>query len=243
VASEKIQKIISSCGVCSRRKAESLIESGKIKVNGKTAKIGDRADISLDEIQVNGHLIGLEKRAYYMLHKPEGYVCSKKSITHKTIFDLENVKKIKERVYNVGRLDKETSGLLILTNDGDFSNKIMHPSNEIKKTYSVKTDKKLTYKDAKKIEKGIFILGRKTSKAKISNINDKNFELTIHEGRNRIVRRILDKLGYDVVSLKRINDSIYGTLSDTEYVQATGCLIAKTDNFTTVYGGDVFIGS
>jgi len=202
---ERLQKIIARAGVCSRRKAELLIKEGKVKVNGRISKIGESADFLKDKIYVGNKLLVFDKPVYYMLNKPAGFICSFKDyLNRKTIFSIKSVKNIHERVFHVGRLDKDTTGLLILTNDGDFANKILHPSNEIKKTYFIKLNRKLTFKDKNNIEKGIIVDGKRTYPAKISGSQTDEFEITIHEGRNRIIRKMFLKLGYKVLELKRI---------------------------------------
>lgn len=201
--SEKIQKIIANAGICSRRKAETLIQLGKVYVNGKKAIIGDRANIS-DNIIVNGKKILSQKKVYYMLNKPKGYLCSAEDyLNRKTIFDIDSVKKIDQRVFSVGRLDKDTTGMIILTNDGEFANKLAHPRNEIKKTYIVQLETAIKEKDLFKIERGILIDNKITSPAKARIINSNTVELIIHEGRNRIVRKIMASLNYKVSSLHR----------------------------------------
>ncbi|PIN77777.1 pseudouridine synthase [Candidatus Woesearchaeota archaeon CG10_big_fil_rev_8_21_14_0_10_34_8] len=202
---QRVQKIISNAGFCSRRKAELLIDKGAVKVNNKLIKLGDKADPEKDTITVKGKKIKFEKKRYYLLNKPIGYVttCYDPKMTN-TIFALPAVKMIKERVYPVGRLDKDTSGLLILTNDGDFANKIMHPKHEITKTYLVAVDNPLLKRTLHSIRQGIKIEGRMTWPAMVQKLTVNTCRITIHEGRNRIVRRVFDKLGYKVVALERI---------------------------------------
>jgi len=198
----RVQKIISNAGYCARRKAEELIRQGSVKVNDKAINLGEKADPKEDKITVNGIEIKIEKRIYLLFNKPAGYITTLDDpLNRKTIFDIIN---IKERIFPVGRLDNDTSGLLLLTNDGDFANKIMHPRYEIEKTYRVKIDGELKDSDIKKLENGIIVDGKKTWPASISGIKPDIFDITIHEGRNRIVRKMMSALGYDVLSLKRI---------------------------------------
>jgi 23S rRNA pseudouridine2605 synthase len=145
---ERVQKIISNSGYCSRRKAEELIARGKVRVNGRIIKLGDKADVSKDEIYANTTLIQPNKPIYIMLNKPKHYEATLSIDVDKSVLDLIP---IQERVFPVGRLDKNTTGLLLLTNDGDFSNKITHPRYEKEKTYFVKLDKKITDEDIKEI--------------------------------------------------------------------------------------------
>jgi len=195
-----VQKLLSNYGYCSRRKAEELIKQGKVKVNNKIISIGDKAS-EKDKIYVNGKLINQEKRVYIMFHKPADCVTALYDKKYKTVMSYI---KIKERIFPVGRLDYNTSGLLLLTNDGDFANKIMHPSHEIKKTYLVGLGKEITEQQINQIEKGIILKDGKTSSAKIKKLNPTLVEITIHEGKNRIVRRIFKELNIYVRFLKRI---------------------------------------
>jgi len=196
----RVQKLLSNYGYCSRRKAEELIKEGRVKVNNKTISIGDKAS-STDKIYVDGNLVNKEKKVYLIFNKPLNCVTALKDLHHKTIMDYI---KIKERVFPVGRLDYNTSGLLLLTNDGDFSNSIMHPRYEIKKTYLVELKKQISDFHIKKLEKGIILEDGKTSPAKINKLEKDIIEITIHEGKNRIIRRMMKKLGYKVLTLKRI---------------------------------------
>jgi len=198
----RVQKIISNAGYCSRRKAEELIRQSLVKVNDKAINLGEKADPEKDRITVNGIEIKIEKRIYLLFNKPAGYITTLDDpLNRKTIFDIIN---IKERIFPVGRLDNDTSGLLILTNDGDFANKIMHPKYEIEKTYRVRIDRELKDSDIKQLENGIIVDGKKTWPARISEIKHDIFDITIHEGRNRIVRKMMSALGYSVLSLERI---------------------------------------
>ena len=196
----RVQKLLSNYGYCSRRKAEKLIEDGRVKVNGKTISIGDKAEED-DKITVDGHVVKGQKKLYLMLNKPHGCVTAVRDSRYKTIMDFVRVR---ERVFPVGRLDYNTTGLLLLTNDGDFANKVMHPRYEIKKTYIVETDKPVKDDDIKKIEDGVELEDGRTSRSKVKSINPKKVEITIHEGKNRIVRRIFKSLGYKVMRLDRV---------------------------------------
>ena len=195
----RVQKLLSNYGYCSRRKAEELIKEGRVKVNGKVISIGDKAS-EKDNIYVNGDPVKAEKKAYLMFHKPVGCVTALRDEKYKTVMDYI---KIKERVFPVGRLDWNTSGLLLLTNDGEFANNVMHPRYEIKKTYAVDVDK-ISDEDISQIEKGVELEDGKTSPAKVKKISERRIEITIHEGRNRIIRRIFEKLGIEIKFLKRV---------------------------------------
>jgi len=200
MAKERVQKILSNYGFCSRRKAEKLISEGRVKINGRTVSIGESATLD-DKIFVDDKIVRAQKKIYLIFHKPIKTVTALKDKEFKTIMDYID---IKERVYPVGRLDYLTSGLMILTNDGDFANIITHPSNEIKKTYLVTVDKPFLEKDITLLEKGIRLEDGVTSPAKAKKISSNQIELTIHEGKNRIVRRMIKKLGYRMKTLERI---------------------------------------
>ncbi|WMJ81922.1 pseudouridine synthase [Clostridium sp. MB40-C1] len=206
---ERLQKYMASCGVDSRRKCEDIILSGKVRVNDKIVQeLGVKIDTDKDKVYVDSKLITKEKsKLYIALNKPEGYVSTVKDDRgRKTIIDLI---KLDERIYPIGRLDYNTSGLILLTNDGDIYNKIIHPREEINKLY-LATIKGIPSKE--KIEKfcnGIDIGGYITSNASFKII--KKFkdtcevEITIHEGKNRQIRKMCDKIGHPVISLKRIS--------------------------------------
>jgi 23S rRNA pseudouridine2605 synthase len=198
---ERVQKLIANSGSCSRRKAEELITKGLVKVNGKPVKLGDSAS-ETDNITINGQPLRHQNKRYILLNKPFGYVTSMED-PHETKLVTELVK-IKERVFPVGRLDKWTGGMLLFTNDGDFANRITHPSFEIDKTYYVKIDSVFDRKDFQKLRNGLMIEDQMTSEAKVKHLSKNEIELTIHEGRNRIVRKMLESLGYYVKVLIRI---------------------------------------
>jgi len=197
---ERIQKTMAQAGIASRRKCEELIKKGLVKVNGKVVTIGDKAGVK-DRIEVNGKLIKKEKMIYILLNKPKNVLCSVgDKFERKTVLDIV---RCKEKVFPVGRLDFNSEGLLILTNDGDFANRVIHPRYNIKKRYLVVLDKSLDKTDIGKIKNGVKIEG------KIVNVFDlieeeEYVELSIHEGRKHIIKNLFDTLGYRVVSLKRI---------------------------------------
>lgn len=196
---QRVQKILSNRGYCSRRKAEQLIQQGRVRVNSRIITIGDKASED-DQIYVDNKPVPEQKKVYIKFNKPAGCVTALADRHEKTVMDYIN---IKERVFPVGRLDKQTSGLLLLTNDGDFANRIMHPRYEIKKTYLAVIDRPMMKKHVRMIESGIKLEDGMTSPARVVRNSPQIVEITIHEGRNRIVRRILENLGFSVISLTR----------------------------------------
>lgn len=207
---ERVQKIIANSGYCSRRKAEGLIEQGNVKINGQVAKLGDKATQE-DKIMIEGKPLSLKKKNfYYILNKPKGILVTKDDPRNRrTIYNLKAVSKLGRELgvdlNYVGRLDGMSEGLLILTNDGDLNNMLTHPSHDVKKTYSIRIEPKLTNEDVKKLGVGIMIDERKFF-GKVSNMKGNTFDITIGEGRNRIIRRVLeDVLEYKIYQLKRIS--------------------------------------
>ncbi len=204
---ERLQKVIASRGYTSRRKAEELIKQGKVKVNGVLIKeLGTKVDEKA-LIEIDGVVLGKEEKKYYLFYKPEGVISSTKDPKgRKTILDYFEVD---ERIYPIGRLDYDTSGIIFLTNDGEFANSMMHPRNEIDKVYTAKIKGIIDGYSIKKLKEGILLDGYKTSSAKVKlkRINKKNktsiVEITIHEGRYHQVKKMFEKVGYPVISLKR----------------------------------------
>lgn len=204
---ERLQKIISNCGIASRRKAEELIVQGRVCVDGKTVtELGTKVSLN-SVIEVDGVKIEKDPKVYYLLNKPRGVVTTAKDeLGRKTVVDLIDTEK---RIYPVGRLDYDTTGLLILTNDGDFTNALLHPKNKIDKTYIAKINGILSPSDLMKLKKGIFIDKYKTAPAriKVRKIDKKNqtsfVELTIHEGKNHQIKKMIEEVGFEVLKLKR----------------------------------------
>lgn len=199
----RLQKFLSHAGIASRRAAEELIKQGKIKVNGQiTTQLGTEIDEYKDRVDYNNKFIKLpEKFVYLALNKPVGYICSQNNEQGKTIFDLI---KSKERLFSVGRLDKDSSGLLLLTNDGEFANEMTHPRYEKEKEYFVVLDRNLIPQDKERIERGITIDGKKLQPCKIDLGKNNSYKIIIKEGINRQIRRMFGRFGYDVKKLKRI---------------------------------------
>ncbi len=206
---ERLQKYMARCGVASRRKCEQLIAEGRVKVNGVTVKTaGKKIKPGRDIVKVNGKIINpIKERVYIMLNKPIGYVSTvRDQFCRPTILDL--VKGIKGRMYPIGRLDYDSEGLIILTNDGNLTYRLTHPSYEVNKIYIATVLGEPSKADIDMIKKGVELDGRITSPADINLLKrDKGasiYRVIIHEGRNRQVRRIFEKIGYNVISLKRI---------------------------------------
>jgi 23S rRNA pseudouridine2605 synthase len=206
---QRLHKILASAGIASLRKSEQMISEGRIKVNGQTAKIGDFADLNTDDIVADGNQVSAEQKRYLMLNKPTGYVTTVTDPYERpTVMDLVEVR---ERIYPIGRLDVDTEGLLLLTNDGDFSQKMAHPSFEIEKTYLAELANTLTEESQALLERGIMLDDGPTAPAKIKIVSNRRrkVEITIHEGRNRIVRRMFESVEAPVIRLRRIG---FGTV-------------------------------
>jgi 23S rRNA pseudouridine2605 synthase len=206
---ERVQKIISAAGITSRRAAEQLILEGRVRLNGQVVtELGTKADASKDHIKVDGKLINPKQPlVYIMLNKPAGYVTTMADPEERpTVLNL--LKGLKIRVYPVGRLDYNTEGLLLLTNDGDFAHLITHPKHELPKTYRAKVKGVLEDHQIQQLQSGIYLDDGKTAPAKLKKVSKEEanswLEITIHEGRKRQVRRMFDRVGHSVIKLKRI---------------------------------------
>lgn len=206
----RIQKIIADAGYCSRRKAEELITKGRVKINGHPVKLGDKAGFN-DLITIDGEKLFIPKKKnfiYIMLNKPRGYVTTMSDeLDRKCVTDL--LEDVEDRVYPVGRLDRNSEGLLLFTNDGEFANSIMHPSRHITKTYRVTVRPDINDEQLVQLSEGIVIDGRKTLPA---NVVVKSKEpgrvvmlITIKEGRNRQIRKMCEAVGLEVARLRRIS--------------------------------------
>ena len=206
---ERLQKILASRGVCSRRKAEEIIQAGRVTVNGQVAALGDSADVDVDEILLDGAALPVKSEyVYILLNKPRGFVT--------TLSDEKGRKNAAQlvadcgvRVYPVGRLDMDSEGLLLFTNDGDFANSLMHPKHEVNKTYRVLVDG-YTPQNLRRLEQPVTLDGYTIRKPDVSLVRQTRREggaellVTIHEGRNRQVRRMCDLAGMKVLRLTRI---------------------------------------
>ncbi len=205
---ERLQKLIARAGLASRRQAEVWIAEGKVLLNGAVAGLGDRADLAVDQVIVNGQKLSVaEKTVTVLLNKPRGYISTMKDPQgRKLVTDL--VAAIPQRLYPVGRLDFNTEGLLLLTNDGELAQRLSHPSHHVEKTYLVKVRGVLSEKKLLLLQQGVQLSDGLTLPAKIANVRSGRtsswFALTIREGRNRQVRRMCESLDLSVVRLKRI---------------------------------------
>ena len=207
---QRLHKILAAAGIASRRASEQLIAEGRVQVNGETAQVGDFADPDTDDIVANGNQVSAEQKRYLLLNKPTGYVTTAFDPHGRpTVMDLVQVR---ERVYPIGRLDTDTEGLLLLTNDGNFSQRMAHPRFEIEKTYLAELASSLSEENEALLSRGIHLDDGLTEPAKIQIVSNRRrrVEITIHEGRNRIVRRMFEAVGSPVIKLRRIR---FGSLT------------------------------
>ena len=204
---ERLQKYIASTGYCSRRKAEKLISAGKVKINGKiVSELGSKVS-GKEDIEIEGQLLKREDKVYYLLNKPREVVTTcNDDKNRKTVVDLIDTDK---RIYPIGRLDYDTTGVLLLTNDGDFANILMHPNNNIEKVYIAKIRGLIKGDSINKMKNGVEIDGKKTEKCRVKlrksdiKTNTSMVEVVIHEGRNHQVKKMFEAVGFEVLKLKR----------------------------------------
>lgn len=216
----RLQKFLAEAQVASRRRSEEIIKQGRVSVNGAVVDIlGAKIDDEKDIVCVDGKPVEkYEKLLYIMLNKPEGCVTTASDqFNRKTVMDY--VKDISQRIYPVGRLDYDTSGLIILTNDGDLTYKLTHPKHNIEKTYLAVVDRMPSAENMERFRKGVIIDGKKTAPAYIEKAGDNRLEIKIHEGRNRQVRKMCVAIGSSVQKLKRIaiGDIKLGNINKGEY--------------------------
>ena len=218
---ERLQKIISRAGAASRRAAEQMIAEGRVTVDGVVVEIGAQADES-QTICIDGKPIhGAEPHVYFLLNKPKGYISTAKDDRgRKTVLDL--LPEVKARIYPVGRLDNGTEGLLLLTNDGELMNGLLHPRYEVQKTYVARLAKGLSAQELRLLREGVQLEDGLTAPARVRTLAEEpgraKVEITIHEGRNRQVRRMCEQLGWKVTRLRRVSE---GSLKLGEL--KTGC--------------------
>lgn len=247
---ERLQKIIAAAGVDSRRHAEKLITAGRVSVNDVVVfELGTKADAAKDVIRVDGKIISVEKTMIYIaLHKPAGYVTTMSDPEQRpTVVDL--ISGVPERVYPVGRLDYDSEGLLLLTNDGDFAQKIQHPRFQSPKVYRVKIQGRVSRDEVKQLSRGVKLSDGlfKPENIQIEKFNDKScwLRLTLKEGKNRIIRRGLEAAGYRVARLVRIaiGDVALGNLKQGDWRYLTSKETALLLNKTVIQTGKIFLTS
>ena len=204
----RINKYLAECGVASRRASDKLIEEGKVKVNGRICTLGDEITPGKDSVTVAGQsVLPVAKYDYYMMNKPKGYVCTvKDDKDRKTVMSL--LPNNNKRIFPVGRLDYDSEGLLILTNDGELTFRLTHPRNEIPKTYLVKIEGVVTDEQLSHLRAGVVIEGVRTKKCNIKIVErlkqETKLHVTISEGKNRQIRKMFESIGKEVIFLKRI---------------------------------------
>ena len=208
----RIQKVLAEQGVCSRRAAEQLIREGRVKLNGRPVTVGDKMDTLKDLLTVDGQKVYVPKKSekyYYMMYKPRGYITTTNDERgRKTVMDL--IADVPVRVYPVGRLDKDSEGLLLLTNDGELAQRLTHPSCEVDKVYLARVTGNPSNEALDKLRRGVYMEGdeRRTYPAQVRVVRDESLFsdilVTIHEGRNRQVRRMFDSVGHKVLLLRRV---------------------------------------
>lgn len=202
---ERLQKILSQAGVASRRAGEQLMRDGRVTVNGTTVReLGTKADPARDDIRVDGRRVKIVQRhRYVLLNKPRGYVTTRSDPQRRpTVIDL--LRGVREYVYPVGRLDFDSEGLLLLTNDGDLAARLTHPRHGMARVYEVQVLGEMDRHDTERLAKGVTIDGRRTAPAEVKTLGPSRLLITIREGRNRQVRRMCEALGHPVAHLRRV---------------------------------------
>jgi len=213
----RLQKYLSMCGIASRRAAEEMILRGEVEVNGKVSTIGDKVDPEKDTVKVKGKTVRTDNpRIYIAVNKPAGYICSCSSSQGRSILDLV---KVKEKVFPIGRLDKESDGLVILTNDGEMANKLSHPKFESEKEYIVALKSSISELDLDRLRNGVKLLEGETKPCKIVRLGPKLLDITLKEGKRRQIRRMAESVKNYVVRLQRIRikNIRLGTLKPGEW--------------------------
>ena len=230
---ERLQKVIAQAGIASRRKAEELITSGQVKVNGVVVtELGTKVS-EKDRVEVNNEILEKEKKEYYLLNKPRGVVTTTQDDKNrKTVVDLIPTT---ARIYPVGRLDYDTTGVLLLTNDGDFANILMHPTSEIDKVYMAKLEGIIKGEQINQLKEGVLLDDElvKASRVKLKKVDPKTntcmVQITIHEGKNHQVKRMFEAVGFQVAKLKREKEAFFDLkdLQSGEFRKLTPKEVAK----------------
>ena len=199
---KRINKYLSEVGFCSRRKADDYISDGRVYINGKAALLGSKVNIE-DEISVDGEIIQYKdkKKVYIAFNKPVGVECTGNHKVKDNIIDFINHK---ERLFTIGRIDKQSEGLILLTNDGDIVNNVLRAENRKEKEYIVTVNKKITTEFIDKMRRGVRIMGKMTRKCFVKKIHENRFKIILTQGMNRQIRRMCEVLGYRVTKLKRV---------------------------------------
>jgi pseudouridine synthase len=221
----RLNKYLADQGIASRRKADELIAKGLVKVNGKTVtELGVKVDTTVDKVEVDSKQLKNEEKklVYIKLNKPYGYECSKNPPAG--VASAYSLMPDSFNVFSIGRLDKDSEGLLLFTNDGRLAYKLTHPKFEKEKEYEVTVDKNISDKHLKMLTEGVKVLGVKTAKAKVERISQRKFLITITEGMNRQIRRMCRKVGYRVHKLKRlrVGEVVLGSLQSGQFVNLSG---------------------
>ena len=243
----RVQKLISESGYCSRRKAEELISQGRVKINGRPCGLGDKADKVKDIISIDGENLYIERKrnlVYYMLNKPRGYVTTTSDeLDRRCVMDL--MEGVEERVFPIGRLDRNSEGILLFTNDGDLANQIMHPSCHVTKTYRVTVRPDITEDQILELTNGVEIEGRKTLPAIVTVLTKEEgrvvLQISIKEGRNRQIRKMCEGVGLEVARLKRtsIGPLKLGMLKPGEYRELTSAELTALRNSIAKGSGNI----
>jgi 23S rRNA pseudouridine2605 synthase len=235
----RLQKYISKAGYASRRKAEALIREGLVKVNGiKVFEMGITVDPDNDSVSINGKILQIENEAVYLiLNKPEGVVTTLSDNFNRTI--VTDFISINERVYPVGRLDYDSKGLVLMTNDGELTNLLTHPSHHISKTYLVNIDRALSLEELNRFRNGVDIGGYVTAKCSISKKGQLSYEIVLYEGKNRQIRRMFESFERKVLSLQRVSigDIMIGSLKEGSWRRLTADEVKYLKNLFTTENG------
>jgi len=221
---KRLSKALAAAGVASRRHCEELIFAGKVSVNGEIVKVPQTLVTWGDDVILvdNQKVKGEEKKFYFILNKPKGYICSNTRVGSKKIV-LDLFKAIPERVFTVGRLDRDTTGLILVTNDGHFANKVIHPSSNLSKEYIVKTSQEISHEHLVMISKGTYVEDTWITPVKVSKIRKGTLKVVVKEGKKREVRLLVENAGLQIVELSRvrIGGLLLGNVPEGKFVEMT----------------------